>query len=515
MRPLSRSLRALLLAVAVACTPSAVAPSAQAARSALPADRIQLLHTDDIHGHLEAETVRSGATSFQQAGMAALAGQVSAYRARAPERTLLLDSGDAWQGTFISNANKGEAVTKAMSLMRYDGMAVGNHDFDWGQDVLAQRAKEATFPFLGANVVDASGKIPAYLAPYVVRDVGVAKVGILGLTFPGAAGIIKATSIAGLRFLPAAETVKRYLPELRGSADVIVVAAHMGAADSAQLAQDVPDAIDVIVAGHDHQPLRTARAVGKTTIVDAGAYAENLGHLELTLDPATHHVTAAQRADELVAIAAGQTKTDPDVARLVEERRADGEKYTARIVGRTVAALDNPREECGLGNLITDAFVDYGRAQGWKTDVAFYNMAGVRAPLPAGEISYGKLYQVLPFTNTIVSVDLSGAVLREVLEAASGSAGRLHIGGGAWAYRFANPAGQRVLSATVGGQPLDTARVYHVATIDYLLLGGDGHSEFAKGTNVIYGDIEVDVVAAYLTAHSPVDPRVEGRIQQR
>src|SRR5439155_1722553 len=83
-------------------------------------------------------------------------------------------------------------------------------------------------------------------------------------------------------------------------------------------------------------------------------------------------------------------------------------------------------------------------------------------PLPAGEISYGKLYQVLPFTNTIVSVDLSGAVLREVLEAASGSAGRLHIGGGAWAYRFANPAGQRVLAATVGGQPLDTARVYHV-----------------------------------------------------
>src|SRR2546428_6045789 len=98
-------------------------------------------------------------------------------------------------------------------------------------------------------------------------------------------------------------------------------------------------------------------------------------------------------------------------------------------------------------------------------------MAGVRAPLPAGEISYGKLYQVLPFTNTIVSVDLSGAVLREVLEAASGSAGRLHIGGGAWAYRFSNPAGQRVLSATVGGQPLDTARVSPAPTLDYPLPG--------------------------------------------
>ena len=75
--------------------------------------------------------------------MAQLAGQVAAFRARAPQRTLLVDGGDAWQGTFISNANRGEAVTKAMNLMHYDALTVGNHEFDWGQDVLAQRAKEA------------------------------------------------------------------------------------------------------------------------------------------------------------------------------------------------------------------------------------------------------------------------------------------------------------------------------------------------------------------------------------
>src|SRR5438132_1419969 len=314
---LRNACRALFVSLVVACAP--LQPTAAPAKPGLAADRIQILHTDDIHGHLEAESVRSGATSFQLGGMAALAGQVAAYRARSPEHTVLLDSGDAWQGTFISNANKGEAVTKAMSLMRYDALALGNHEFDWGQDVVAQRAKEATFPFLAANVVDASGKV---------------------------------------------------------------------------------------------------RAVGRTTIVDAGAYTENLGHLDLTIDPATRKVTAAQRSDELVAIAAGKVKADPDIAKIVEERRADGEKYTSRLVGKTVAALDNPREECGLGNLITDAFVEYGRQQGWKTDVAFYNMGGVRAPLPAGDISYGRLYQVLPFTNTIVSLDLTGAVLREVLEAA-------------------------------------------------------------------------------------------------
>src|SRR2546428_7622214 len=134
-------------------------------------------------------------------------------------------------------------------------------------------------------------------------------------------------------------------------------------------------------------------------------------------------------------------------------------------------------------------------------------MAGVRAPLPAGEISSGKLYQVLPFTNTIVSVDLSGAVLREVLEAASGSAGRLHIGGGAWAYHFSNPAGQRVLSATVGGQPLDTARVYHVATIDYLLLGGGRPNPVAPGTNVVFRDNDGDVARPVPAPPSPPPPR--------
>ena len=177
--------------------------------------------------------------------------------------------------------------------------------------------------------------------------------------------------------------------------------------------------------------------------------------------------------------------------------------------------LDNPRDENGIGNMIGDALVEYGKAQGWKTDVAFYNAAGVRAPLKAGPVTYGQLYQVLPFENTIVSVDLTGEQLRGVLEDASGAAGRLQIGGGRWAYRFTNPAGSRVLEATIAGQPLDPQRVYHVATIDYLLLGGDGHTGFGKGSNKIYGDIEVDAVAAYMTAHSPLDPRVEGRITQR
>ena len=516
-----RLLASFVLSIAVGCTAGVPAiqsgtPTASANASPLAADRIQLLHTDDIHGHLDFDTVKSGASTFSQGGLATLAAQVNVLRARAPQRTLLVDGGDAWQGTFISNANRGEAVTKAMSLMHYDAMAVGNHDFDWGQDILAQRSKEASFPFLATNVVETkTGQVPTYLRPYVIKDEGIAKVGIIGVTNPDGNTIVKATSVAGLKFGPPAQ-VAPFVAEVAKQADIVVVVAHIGSADAAKLARDVPG-IDVIVAAHDHAPIQTARVEGKTTIVDAGAYTQYLGHLEIVVDPTTHKMTDAIRAGELQAIAANQNlKPDPEIVALVDARRAEADKYTSRVVGTLKSDLDgSSRDENAIGDLIGDAFVEYGKGQGWKTDVAFYNAAGIRSSLKAGPVTYGELYQVLPFENTLVSVDLTGAQLKEVLEDASGRAGRLQIGGGSWVYRFTNAAGQRVLEATIAGAPLDPARVYHVATIDYLLLGGDGHTWFGKGTNVIYGDIEVDAVAAYMTAHSPLDPKVEGRIATR
>ena len=416
-----RLLCAILLSVATACTaatapaasPTGGATSATSGATTLASDRLQLLHTDDIHGHLDYDVIRSGSSSFNQGGLAQTAAQVNVLRARGADRTILVDAGDAWQGTFISNANRGEAVTKAMSLMKYDAMAVGNHDFDWGQEILAQRAKEASFPFLATNLVEtATGKLPAYLKPYVVKTTPLARVGILGITNPEGNTIVKATSVAGLKFGAPASGIQPYLSELQKLADIIVVVAHVGSADATKLARDVPG-IDVIVAGHDHIAVQTARVEGKTTIVDSGAYTQYLGRLEIIVDPTTHKMKDAIRAGELVAIAANQSlKPDPEVAAIVDARRAEADKYTSRVVGVIKNDLDNPRDENGIGNMIGDAFVEYGKKMGWKTDVGFYNAAGVRAPLTAGPVTYGQLYQVLPFENTVVSVDLTGDQLR-------------------------------------------------------------------------------------------------------
>jgi len=508
-----------LLLLASACSQAQPAPSQPPGRTAatqpLGADKIQLLHTNDIHGKLESTIVSTGSSGFEQGGMAALAGWVAQIRSRAPDRTLLLDGGDAWQGTFTSNANKGEAVTKVMNLMRYDAQALGNHDFDWGQDVLAQRAKEAAFPFLAANLRDPTGALPAYVKPWIVKDVGLARIGIIGLTNPRSPTIVKASSIVGLTFLPSIETVQKYLPEVRAQSDIVVVLTHIGIDEDSELAQAVPD-IDIIVGGHTHLAMRTARTIGKTRIYQAGAYTENLGRVEITVDRATRKPTAISGGDVLIPITSGAVRPDAEVATLVAQRRAEGLTTTSRVVGSTAVPLEAVRAtEVPLGNLIADALLDYGRKQGWQTDMAFYNQAGVRASLAAGEITFGQLYQVLPFANTIVQVDLTGVQLKEVLEGAAGAAGRLHLAGGTFVYRFANPNLERVLSATVGGAPLDPARIYRVVTIDYLYTGGDGHAGFKSGTNVKVGDTEVDAVAAYIAANSPVHPKIEGRIVQQ
>lgn len=505
-----------LALVAVAC--STVAPptgDSRPAGDALAPDRVQILHTNDIHGRLDATVVSSGARSFEQGGLAALAGWVERLRARAPERTLLLDGGDTWQGTFASNADHGQAVTRAMSLMRYDAMALGNHEFDWGQQVVVDRAREATFPFLAANLHGPDGRIPPYARPWIVKDLGITRIGIIGLTNPRSPTIVKASSIEGLTFLPAAETVRRYLPEVRAQADIVLVLTHIGIDEDTALAQAVPE-IDLIVGSHTHLALRTARTVGSTRIFQAGAHTENLGRIEITIDRATRRPAAISGVDVLVAVTSAGVRPDPAIAALVAERRAAVATITSRVVGRAVVPLEAFRgTEVPLGNLITDALLDYGRRQGWESDLAFYNQAGVRAPLPAGDITFGQLHSVLPFGNTVLQVDLTGTQVKEVLEGAAGAAGRLHIAGGAFTYRMAEPVGSRVIDARVGGAALDPSRIYRVVTIDYLHTGGDGHTGFRQGTNLRVGDIELDAVAAYLQRASPVNPRPEGRIVQQ
>jgi 5'-nucleotidase len=165
------------------------------------------------------------------------------------------------------------------------------------------------------------------------------------------------------------------------------------------------------------------------------------------------------------------------------------------------------------GNLVVDAMLAANQAGERPADFAIHNNAGIRADIPKGAITYGKLYEMLPFDNVLTAMDLKGEHIKAVLDVAV-SCPRVNtlVAGMSFVYDCSKPQGQRVSNILIQGKPMDPQKTYRVQTIDYLATGGDGQAGFTKGTNLVYGDPTVDVVAEYIKKNSPVNPQVGGRI---
>jgi 2',3'-cyclic-nucleotide 2'-phosphodiesterase (5'-nucleotidase family) len=484
------------------------APAEPAVAEPASTETIILLHTNDFHGAIEPDGTRGGLVN--------LVSLIDQLRAQDPGRTLVLDAGDTFQGTYVSNSTYGEVVMAAMNLARYQAWALGNHEFDWGQEPLRARIAQAGFPALAANVLDANtGELWDAVEPYTVVQAGQAAVAILGLTYPDTPVINKPQNVAGLDFRSAEETVRSCLPELEAQSDLVVVLSHLGHDGDLALAQAV-DGIDVIIGGHSHIYLERPKVVNDTIILQAGAKGQVLGRLELTVDLATGEVVDYTRLGVLQPVRDGGAEVNQEVKALVDEALAEAAETMDQPIGETAVVLEPRRAgEFALGNLVVDAMLATD-VDGQPADIAMHNNGGIRASLPKGPITYGQLYAVLPFDNQLMALDLTGAQILRILEhSVAERAGAMQVAGLTFRFNMSKPVGQRVLEATAGGEPLDPERVYRVVTIDYIAAGGDGQETFLEGTNAAYGDTEVWAVAEYIRAHSPVHPRVEGRIQGR
>jgi 2',3'-cyclic-nucleotide 2'-phosphodiesterase (5'-nucleotidase family) len=516
-RPILGLAAACLLVVLTACSlSSGLGPTTGGVpiTSAVPADgteRVVLLYTNDLHGQVEPLSRGSG----QSGGLVNLVSLIDQVRAQDPERTLLLDAGDTFQGTYVSNSTQGEVVVEAMNLAGYQAWTLGNHEFDFGQETLRARIAQAHFPALAANLYDAStGRLWDAVKPYAILQAGTARVAILGLAYPNTPGITRPGNVAGLEFRPAEEIVRRVLPEALQKADLIVVLSHLGIDGDRALAQAV-DGIDVIVGGHSHLAMDRPEVVNGTLIVSAGSKGQSLGRLELAVEPSTGKVTGYSRSDLLLPVTGQVSPVNEQARKLVETALAKVAATKNQPIGRTTRALEPAREgEFALGNLVVDGMRAVGVGDGVPVDVAFHNNAGIRAGLPKGQITYGQLYDVLPFDNQLIAMDLTGAQLLRILEhSVSDRPGSLQVSGLSFRFDYSEPAGQRVREVTIEEEPLDPQRTYRVVTIDFLAYGGDGFKTFLDGINLAYGDGEVWAVAEYIRSHSPVDPKVEGRIR--
>jgi 2',3'-cyclic-nucleotide 2'-phosphodiesterase (5'-nucleotidase family) len=499
----------------VACRPGPTDPAGLEPEAELgnSTERIVILHTNDFHGALEPDSNQRGG---EAGGLLNLVSLIDQVRSEDPEHTLLLDAGDTLQGSFVSNSTQGEVVVAAMNLAGYNAWTLGNHEFDWGQEPLRARIEQAAFPVLAANLHDATtGDIWDPVQPYTIIQVGSAQVGILGLTYPDTPIINRAENVAGLDFQNAAESVRRYLPELDNQVDLIVVLSHLGYDGDVALAGAVTG-IDVIVGGHSHLFQERPRRVNETLIVQAGAKGQVLGRLEVVVDLRAGGVQEYEARDSLLPVTGDLVVSNDQVRELVNSALAEAAETIKQPIGETEVALTTQRAgEFALGNLVVDAMLATD-VDGIPADIAMHNNGGIRADLPKGPITFGQLYAVLPFDNQLMALELTGDQILEILEhSVAGRAGAMQVAGVTFEFRMSRPAGSRVREVMVGDRPLEPERVYRVVTIDYLAAGGDGYESFLEGANPVYGEDAVWVVAEYVRAHSPVHPRVEGRIVQR
>ena len=486
--------------------------------------RIAVVGTNDVHGRL--------LPAEERGGLVELSGYVSALRASGEaDAVLLVDAGDMWQGTLESNLDEGASMVAAYGALGYAAAAIGNHEFDFGpagraatpagpgddaRGALRARAADAAFPLLAANLTDEAGRQPPrwdnVRASVMVEAAGV-DVGIVGVLTEGALGATIAANVQGLEVTPLAAAVEREALGLRrAGAELVVVAAHAGGRcashddpldlSSCETGSEIfalaerlpPGLVDHIVAGHVHHQL--AHIVNGISITSNESGTRSFGRTDfrvgadgrverLRVYPPQPPCPYRNRNDQSCAWrdprrrqrARGQLRRP--AGRAGPGRRCDRgagacgrrgrEERKARVLLAGPFTLEgNP--ESALGNLVTGALLE-----SFAADVAIHNVTGgLRAALPAGELTFGDVYEMFPFDNRVVILELSGAELREVLRVQAGKRrGRAGIAGvrATVTCRHGEP---EVAIVRDSGEPVPDGERLRVVANDFLATGGDG-----------------------------------------
>jgi 5'-nucleotidase/UDP-sugar diphosphatase len=493
---------------------------------------LTVLHTNDLHAHIEPSKV--GSTML--GGYAKQATLVKKFRAEDPN-TILLNGGDTFQGTLYFNQYTGFADLAIMNVIGYDGMAVGNHEFDLGPGPLADFAKYATFPVLSANLdVSEEEGLATTVKPHAVKVVGGQKIGMIGATTPELPSI--SSPGPNVKLIDLYNSINKSIAALRSEGvNKIVLLSHLGY----DLEKDVAKrctGLDVIVGGHSHSYLGQATEIAgfakpsgpyptvidntesKVLLVSSWEWGKVFGRIKVNFDDDGKVKDWSDAAPVLVD---DKIPDDPTVAAMVAALSKPIDSLKKTVVATTPYALNRDNARLGnsnLGNLIADGMLAAGEKAGAK--IAFMNNGGIRANIDQGAITFNEVIETSPFGNTLVIMDVTGEELLAALELGAarwGEDGRgigIHVS--KWTkikYDVSKPVGQRVVSATINGEPVEKGKTYRIVTNSFMAGGGDGFESFknAKGYRVDTGTLDRDALVDYLKAFKGEDltgsPRIE------
>lgn len=465
---------ALLLALcAIACTAT---PEVGGARPL----HLVVLHTNDVHGQVlpRAATWLDRDEPPLVGGLARVGAYVNRVRAEVAEEggaLLVVDAGDWFQGTPEGLIGDGLPFLEAMARIGYDGMCVGNHEFDHGTRVLAAHLAEARPPALLANVADASGRTVRGARRFAVVVRGGLRIALVGLLTTVTPEITHASTRA-LTFTDPAAALTDVQAELAGEVDWFLPLTHLGVDGDRALARAHPE-LDLIVGGHSHTYLAEGVREGGTLIVQTGSKASGVGRVDLWFDPVTNEVLRAEARVVDLLEAPAPPWADAELEAACDSLVARSAALMDEVVGQLAAPLTRTRDPIGestAGNLITDAM----RARA-SADVALQNRGGIRADVPAGPVTRRALFEILPFGNHLVTLDLSGAELAATLRKSfDGGHSGLDLSGASVEVR-GEGSGLVVARIFVDGRPLDERARYRVVTNSFMAGGGDGYELLA------------------------------------
>lgn len=510
-----------LLSAAVALVAATLFVEISSARPhpAQNSDNVSLtfLDTTDIHGRIEPWDYYTGKPA--NLGLAKIGTLIQQARSDDPD-SVLLDCGDTIQGTPLAYyfakkvTSKPNPMIAAFNLLHYDAMAVGNHEFNFGEEAMWKAKSESAFPWLAANVIQTYTEGTPYFRPYIIKVVKGVRVGIVGFVTPGIAHWEIPSHYKGYRFEPIVEAAKRVIPEVRSQADLVVVIAHSGfyrdpvngevwpdqfdgENSVADLAEQVPG-IDVIFFGHTHSEL-PEKFVNGVLVVQSKNWGMSLAHADIAMaKDASGRWEVASKHSRVVPVTAA-VEPDPDIMKLAAPYHEATERYletpiamsTKNLSGKYARYEDNP-----LLDVIQRAQIDAGHA-----DISMATMlyAGVR--IPAGPVTVRQAAALYIYENTLYVVQMNGAQVKEALEHAAsffsmwplpeGETEKLpsfnadQAEGVSYTIDLTKPVGDRVHDLRFHGKPLDSAQMLRVAVNNFRYTGGGGYSVY-KGLRVSY-----------------------------
>ena len=540
--------RALLLTALALLAGCAAAPE----RAQLPArmappplEMIQILAINDFHGNLEPprSPIEVNGQQVRLGGVAHIAAKLTELR-KERRPTVTVSAGDLIGASPLASAYYlDEPTILAMNQLGLDLNAVGNHEFDRGSDELKRMQnggceKHATrqpcavdpafpgakFRFLAANVKDRSGG--TILPGTSIRQMGGMKVGFVGMTLKQTATLVSPAGVRGLSFEDEVLTANQAAQALKAQgADTLVLLIHQGArvkptynvsgcpgleGEILPIIDGLDPAYSVVVSGHTHYAYTCQRQVpGQERwrmLTSAGRYGYFVTNIRMVWDPVARSVNMLTAWNVPVT----QDQSDAVVKQIVDRYVAAAAPAAARVVGRLAGPAPNNEydDESEAANLIADAQLAATRRFG--AQVGFMNGGGVRTgltPDAQGRVTFGQIFELQPFGNGLVVLELSGDQLKRVLEQqfkdegyAPGARSRLLVPSANFAfdYDLSKPRGQRIVAMRLHGKPIDPARTYRVTVNNFLASGGDGYSVLSEAKVIADGGVDLDALEAWL-----------------